>query len=305
METLTTWRSGVEATKNGLGKMIQEMMKLASIVRLKGILKSRYGKGMEITTMVDSSEIPRGESYLLRGNSLLIPIMANDHYLATAIVPHAEGISETDRQAITYLVKMVLEPEFYSWYLDQMTHNSLLSHLATDNIISIHAPFDLRDSFFSESAPDLAFEDQQTSGLIVDDGTNVLFLEAHSPHQIQKVAVDIHEVSERWAYLRFQDVKDQIQSAQDLVGLGSLTLFIEDILAVGDFHREIISEYLKHPHSKNEPLLLIGSATSFQDLQARDMLHPDLAQILETHRLEIDRLPRTRDLFREAIEMVL
>jgi len=284
--------------------MIQEMMKLASIVRLKGILKSRYGKGMEITTMVDSTEIPRGETYLLRGSSLLIPVMVNDQYLATAIIPHAEDISETDRQAISYLVKMVLEPEFYSWYLDQMTHNSLHSHLSTEDIVSIHLPFDLRDSVFQEPTSDLSFNEHSSVSMI-DDGTNVLFLEAHSPMQIQKVAVDIHEVSERWAYLRFQDVKDQIQSAQDLTGLGSLTLFIEDILTVSDFHREMIADYLKVTHSKDEPLLLIGSATTLQDLQAHDMLHPDLAQILETHRLEIDRLPRTRDLFREAIEMVL
>lgn len=255
--------------------------------------------------MVDSSEIPRGESYLLRGNSLLISVMANDHYLATAIVPQAEEIPETDRLAITHLVKMVLEPEFYSWYLDQMTHNSLLSHLTTDNIVSIHTPFDLRETFFSETQLDAEIEHHSSAALIPDDGTSVLFLEARSPSQIQKVAIDIHEVSERWAYLRFQDVKDQIQSVQDLMGLGSLTLFVEDILNIGAFHREIIADYLKNNHSNEEPLLLIGSATSFADLQAHDMLHPDLAHILESHRLEVERLPRTRDLFREAIEMVL
>jgi hypothetical protein len=286
--------------RNGLGDMIAEMMKLASIVRLKGILKSRYGKGLEITTMVDSDEIPRGEGCLLRGNSLLIPISANGHYLATAIVPKADDIQESDRQAITHLVRMILEPEFYSWYLDQMTHNSLHSHSLIDtnidtNIVSLHLPLEL-----GADLPDETLFNEDADG-----GTHVLFLEAASPAQIQKIAVDIHEVSERWAYLRFQDIKDQILSVQNLAELGSLTLFVDDILNIGDFHREILVSYLQHPHSVQEPLILIGSSTSLRDLLSHDMLHPDLARLLESHRLEVERLPRTRDLFREAIEMVL
>lgn len=293
-------------TKNGLGYMIAEMMKLASIVRLKGILKSRYGKGLEITTMVDSEEIPRGEGYLFRGNSLLIPIMSNGHYLATAIVPKVDNLTEDDRQGIAYLVRMVLEPEFYSWYLDQMTHNSLhSSHASNDNIISLNPAFEMSENLLDDSEMG---HDRYTALVSADDfvgSTNVLFLEAKTPSQIQKIAVDIHEVSERWAYLRFQDVKDQILSVQNLMELGSLTLFIDDILNISDFHREILISYLQHAHSGQEPLILIGSATSFQDLLSNDMLHPDLVKILEAHRLEVDRLPRTRDLFREAIEMVL
>jgi hypothetical protein len=284
--------------------MIAEMMKLASIVRLKSILKSRYGKGLEITTMVDSEEIPRDEGCLMRGTSLLIPVMASGHYLATAIIPKADTLSDSDRHAVSQLVRMILEPEFYSWYLDQMTHNSLYAPSSSDNIISLNPAFDMRESLLdSYPESDGRFSGPTTEALV--QSTSVLFLEAKTPMQIQKIAVDIHEVSERWAYLRFQDVKDQILSVQNLLELGSLTLFIDDILNIGDFHREILASYFQHPHTGQEPLILIGSSTSLQDLLSNDMLHPDLARILESHRLEVDRLPRTRDLFREAIEMVL
>jgi hypothetical protein len=180
----------------------------------------------------------------------------------------------------------------------------LLSHAATDNVIPLYGPYGLPDSFFFDSE-EITSEDSASSAILMDEHTNILFLEGLSPANIQKAAVDIHEISERWAYLRFHDIKDQIQSVQDLIDLGSLTLFIEDILSINPFHREIISEYLKGPQLRSQPLLLIGSATSFRDLQAQDMLHPDLVRVFGSHLLEIDRLPRGRALFREVIEMVL
>ncbi len=229
----------------------------------------------------------------VKATDLHIPIQVHQHYFATVVVESVLGLSKEDHMMISQLVKMVLEPEFYSWYLGQVSHNSQMN-VNQDNVVSIYNP-NTTLSAHEDS------EEDDTEG----NSTSVIFLQAENPNMIPRLANEVHEISDRWAFLRFKDIQGQIKSVEDLKALGSLTLLIEDILELSPEQQELIHQFLKSAKSSQDPLLVIGSGSKIENLEADQMIHEGLAPLLKMHRLEIDRLPRDTGLLHEALEIML
>lgn len=133
----------------------------------------------------------------------------------------------------------------------------------------------------------------------------MIFFQAHDPHLIPRLANEVHEISQRWACLKFRDVQSQIRSAEDIKSLGSLTLIIDDVLELSPQLQTLIYEYLITAQSTQDPLLIMASASEIEHLESQNMIHQGLAQILKFHRLEVDRLPRDSKLLHDALEIML
>lgn len=282
--------------------MLKHVVESAAVEKLKGIIKDRYGKVLSIQSMLEASDISSGDdSYFVKKNSLHIPIQVHDHYFATAVVADAGTLKTEDQLAISYMVKMVLEPEFYNWYLHQNSHNTQ-NFKAADNVVSIFTPHDLTqfmdEDLSSEDDEELPWED---SGL----HEHLICLEAKNPNLIPRFAYEIHEVSQRWAFLKYNDIQNQVSSIDDLLALGNLTLLIEDVLQISPEHREIIAKYINHESKSERPLLIIGSASQIESLAEQGILESSFAQILVDHRLEAERLPRDSKLLQETLEIML
>lgn len=253
--------------------------------KLKGILQSRYGKGLQVKFMQDVSSFEmEEEGFVLYRGDLHIPIQVNDKYLATAIVESGADLGTSDRETVSQLVRLFLEPEVFNWYVQQSIHNSRSE--VTKDVVSIHEPIDLTKASSTSS-------------------TNVICLQTKNPHLIPRVAHNIHDISERWAYLRFSEIEAQIQSADDLRSLGTLTLLVEDVLQLRPELQSIIHQMLAQGSPSEEPLIVIGCTSVIEELESQKMIHEGLAKILKAHRLEIERLPKDPKLLQESLEIML
>jgi hypothetical protein len=260
--------------------MVKDILESAAMGKLKSILQDRYGKGLRVSFMkeVSSLEIEEDGFVLYRGD-LHIPIQVNDKYLATAVVVEGAELGETDKETVSQLVRLFLEPEVFNWYVEQATHNSKSE--ITSDVISIFEP------------------------TLTALSNNLICLQTKNPVLIPRLAHNIHEVSQRWAYLRYSDIQGQIQSVADLKSLGSLTLLIDDVLQLSPEQQQILHEAVSHANPSEEPLFVIGCTSVIEDLESQGMLHAGLAKIMKIHRLDVERLPRDPKLLQEALEIML
>lgn len=265
--------------------MVNEILDSTAVGKLKGILKDRYGKSLRLSFIQDVScyEV-NGDSVLLAEGHLHIPIQVNGKFLATAVVENGSSLNHGDQQVVSQLVRLFIEPEIFNWYVEQMTHNMNIEE--TENVITLR-----RD----ES------QDRQTTA----STTNVLCLQAKNPHLISRMAQNVHEVSERWAYLKFSDIESGIQTVADLKSLGSLTVFIPDILELSPDRQALLLSYLSNSTPADEPLILIGTTTAIEELEAKEMIARGFGQILRVHRVEVERMPRDPKQLQETLEIML
>ena len=269
---------------------MNQLMKSQSIERLTKLIKDRFGKRLKIQWMreVSSLEIQEGRagSVQFQREALSIPISFDNKYFATALVEDARKLPHEELLIITELVKMILEPEFYNFYLSQIFNNSLNA---------------------STEVPSIAIPRTETEEVLEDvtTGTTLVCLQAVNPALINKIASEVHELTARWASLRFSDIVGNIYSEQDLIALGNITLIVDDVLQLHPQHQEIIYSYLLNTEKQTGPLFIIGSASSIESLESQDMIHVGLAQMLKEQRLEAERLPRDAAQLQETLEFML
>jgi hypothetical protein len=265
--------------------------------------------GLEVTTMVSAADMDLEHS-MVQAGTLRVPICARGKYLATAMISGADALSDGDINAVSEMVRLVLEPALFSIYLERQELNSMASNSQDSNDDTLSNVLPLQ----SVVTADFRAEDLAESFLISgwnhdrqapEFSSSLLLLESKNPHTVARVAVHIHETGERWAMLRYADIKASLHSADDLRELGPMTLLIEDILFLSPEEQEVIAECATTLNPKTEPLILIGCTSPFQDLKRQGMVVPKLAEAIQDSRLELDRLPKDFSQLREVLELVL
>jgi hypothetical protein len=270
--------------------MVRDILDSAAMGKLKGILQERYGMGLRIKFMQEVSSLNfEDDTFLRTGGDLQIPIQVEDKLLATAVLEKGGELQLVEQETVSQLVRLFLEPELFNWYVQQMSHNMQSRASVVDNIVSLH------EMQYNE---DEEYVDAEFSA-------NVIFLEAQNPNLIPRLTHNIHEVSQHWALLKFSDIQDQVHTVADIRSLGDLTLVIDDILQVSPKHQQIMHDHLSTSGMTDEPLWVVGSASKLEDLQAQNMIHSGLAQILKDHRLHVERLPKDPKLLQESLEIML
>ncbi|WP_374029408.1 hypothetical protein [Bdellovibrio bacteriovorus] len=269
--------------------------------RLKQILASRYGKGLQIRQLMDLAELKSGEEAFTRGRDLHIPIQVNGAFLGTAVVPSADDLNAEKKQGVTQLVRMVLEPAMYKWYLEQKESNLLelnKAQLELDNV-----------RLFGESLPtiddilnDEELNDDLTEGPASELISHLIHLEGRSENTNKKVALQLHELTSRWAFVPFNDIKGQLHSAQDIAKMGAMTIFIENVENLNAAEQELVLDYISEEHSADEPLIITSSLLSLEDL-GKSSLTSNLVDELSVNCFEVDRAPLTTQGLKEVLEL--
>lgn len=267
--------------------MVRDILNSAAMGKLKGILQTRYGKGLRVSFMQEVSTLEVEEdSFLLYRGDLHIPIQVNDKYLATAIVEQGADLGETEIETVSQLVRLFLEPEVFNWYVEQASHNSKTE--ITKDVVSLFEPFQMRP--------------EKTGTQITN---NIVCLQAENPALIPRLAHNIHELSQRWAYLSFSDIQSQIQKPEDFKALGALTLLIDDILLLSPDMQSLLYQAVSNSKPSEEPLFIIGCTSNLESLEAQGMIHSGLAKVMKANHLEAERLPRDPKLLQESLEIML
>lgn len=271
------------------------------VVRLKQILANRYGKGLQIRQLMDLAELQSGEAFT-RGRDLHIPIQVNGAVLGTAVVPAVDDLNAEKKQGVTQLVRMVLEPAMYKWYLDQKEAN--LAELS-----KAHMDLDLDNVrlFGEERLPSLDDILNDTAEYPNEGPANELIshlihLEGSSENTNKKIALQLHELTGRWAFVPFNDIKGQLHSTQDIAKLGAMTIFVENVETLNPAEQELLMEYINEEHFSDEPLLLTSSLKNLDEL-AKTELSSDLVDELSVNCFEVDRAPLNTQSLKEVLEL--
>lgn len=270
-----------------------EVLQKNSVLKLQKLLKDRYGIGLQVTSMINAVDVDvRHQHSELRGSSLCVPVCARGKYLATAILTRANVLSEAEITAVVDMVRLVLEPALFSVYLERHEKNTRSEiHKNLNNVL-----------FFNN-------ETNKSNNTTNDDldrpnfSTALILLESKNPHTISRIAIHIHEISGRWAFLKYAEIKDSFQSLQEIREMGALTLFIEDLLLLSPHEQEIIAKV--NLTAQNEPLILIGCSSDFDELMQKKMINERLARILNASRIELNRMPQDFSQMRMAVDITL
>jgi hypothetical protein len=272
--------------------MLTEILKSSSVEQLKGILRSRYGKDLKVSFLMDITSIAvTAQSPPNSGGDLRILIAPQGEFLAEACIENGTALSLEDQDSASMLVKMVLEPAIQNWKR-KVEDTSLYTIDSTkfENVFPI----------WGES-PDFQSDSLQTKSL----STNILFLEGQKPFLFEKVALEIHDLSQRWASLRYSDIRSQVSSVKDLHELGTVTVVIEDLTALNLEEQNLIADFIEDANITEDPLLLITSNVSANSLGSNPLIHPRLLPIIKRAVLEVERLPVATSLLRETLELFL
>lgn len=281
--------------------MLNSSLDSSFIDRLKDILASRYGKGLQVRQLTDLNEKGSSQKNIyLRGSDLHIPLSTNEAFLGTAVIPSATDLDEEKKEAIAQLVRMVLEPAMYRWHLEQRENNLLevsKAHLNVENLQLFGEPL----PNIEELEKDLIEMDAQIdkSELI----SHLIHLEGAHETSNKKVALQLHDLTSRWAFVPFNDIKGQLHSSEDICKLGAMTIFIEHIENLNDPEQELLLEYLAEERSAEEPLIISSSRLTLAQLADLESLKPHLKDEIEVNNFEVDRAPMTLQGLKEVLEL--
>lgn len=265
----------------------------AVLFKLNQLLSSRYGKALELRLLIDLSKLSDASATLVSGNDLYIPIMVQQQFLGTAVVPHGWELSEENRTSLTQLVRMVLEPKLYSEFLERRESNlrsvQLLEFPSTNlSLLGEDNSFERETSFANNATPST---------------TPLIHLQGKQNQIMKKVALQIHDFSGRWVFVPFEDVQNDLDSVTELCNLGGITLFVKDVENLSAKYQDLLASYLSLPRSLEEPLILTSSLIPVSELNSF-ISNPGLLEDIQAVHLAVDRTPLNSSALRDVVELI-
>lgn len=265
--------------------------------RLKQILANRYGKGLVIRQLMDLSEDHHKELFT-RGSDLHIPIRVNGSILGTAVVPSAWDLNDEKRHGVAQLVRMVLEPAMYKWYLE--TKETNLAKIMEAQLDLTNVRLFGEKAFSEEDVEDLSLNGSPASAEL---NTCLIHLEGSNDTINKKVALSLHDLTSRWAFVPFNDIKGQLHSSQDIANMGSMTIFVENIEKLNSSEQELLMNYISEQYDFDGPLIISSSSIEIGELSQQKKLEKGLMTELSANCFEVDRAPLSNQALREVLEL--
>ena len=236
------------------------------VEKLNDMLKHRYGKGLSIRRLAGIGH-ELTEETSLRGEDLCIPIFVKNIFLGYGLVHEARDLSSDDQNQVARLVRMILEPHLYSQHLERTISN-------------------------------IEIEKSEAITLNDEPKTKGLFLFGTQSKLVQKIAMELHELSQNMSYLPFTDVASQINSLQDLESLANSTLVVDLEKELSASYQSILAEFVNN--SASGPLVIfVGSKAS-----AHLKVEETLLKALKPLEFAVDRLPLEKGAMNEVLEML-
>lgn len=259
------------------------------VEKLGKILEARYGTGLEIKNILSLEQQVHKTSYWV-GEQLHIPLRKNNAVLGTAVVTKAKNLSEEAQRNIADLVQFILEPQAYNKNLqttiENLENNSEKKFKSnSENILNI-------TDYQKKSEADL-FEVQEDEEEAYSEGliTAVIHLYSRLYTNKIKIAHALHDVTKRWIFVHYKDIRQEIRAVEDLKGMGQTTIFVPDILDLSLTEQKVIGAYLNsQPSVDQQPLVLIGSSFQFSQIIETPAIHESLKQDLLGFYFDVDTM---------------
>jgi hypothetical protein len=238
--------------------------------RLNDMIQERYGKGFSVRRIAAVGSTQDLSTHL-QNQDLLVPIIVKDVFLGYGMVHQAVDLSHEQQEQISKLIRMILEPELYTEHLERTLHNLQIEK-------------------------DVALESRTNSN------GKLIYVYGQNAHRVQKIALDIHEISQNISYLPLQDVLSQIKSADELSELDGSTLVVDLEKDLSDEAHQLLIEFIKRQISG--PLLIFTSARPAYQLSGVSQLKAELIELIKNQEFSVDRLPVDKVMLKDVLEMM-
>lgn len=282
----------------------------SAIEKLQRLIKSRYGKEIKLRQLNDARMHESSEDSHLIGDDLHVALKQNDQLLGTVVVPQASDLKAESRQQMSQMIRMVMEPTLYTWYLERKENN--LKQINTFNFSKQNlSVFDdlIRDDLLSDSdedsiltfdeALDIDTKNKSQSRLL----SKVIHLTGKTDSVNRKVALQIHDMAHRWAFVPIQDMASSIFDANDLKKLGALTLFVSELEKLDQRLQDVLVEYASSEPNDEEPLIISTSQKTSLELKNCPSLVAKLKDFALTNNFEVDQAPLSYAQLKDVLEM--
>jgi len=104
-----------------------------------------------------------------------------------------------------------------------------------------------------------------------------LLIEAPEGFPSQRLALDVHQMSARWAFLSLNDLAPNIlDSREELKALAGITLFIPDLARLTERQQQKLTEYLATKPGPEMPQVIAGVTTPVETLRREARVLPRL-----------------------------
>jgi len=281
--------------------MLNQHLDSAAIEKLQKLIKNRFGKLMKLRALTDIHNQEATKELRLLGEDLHIPLQQNDQFLGTVIIPEASDLKSESQQQISQMIRMVMEPTLYSWFLERKENN--LKQISTFSFSTEN--LDVFEDLLQDEAS--SFQEDDEVHVIGEDQSqlisSLIHLSGKTDSMNRKVALQIHDMAHRWAFVPIQDMASSITDVNDLRKLGALTLYIPEVESLDPQLQKVIVDYLNQVQGPNEPLIITSSMKTTQEIGQCESLVPQLRSQALSNSFEVDQAPLSYQNLKEVLEM--
>ncbi len=292
--------------------MLNQQLDRSAIEKLQKLIRNRFGKEIQLRQLTDIRLQDSLNDYHLIGEDLHVALKQNDQFLGTVVVPDALDLKKESRQQMTQMIRMVMEPTLYSWFLERKENNlkqinnfsfstenlSVFEELLREETDLINDEDDI-EFFNSDMEVEKDFEQRKKGKLI----SRLIHLTGKTETINRKVALQIHDMAHRWAFVPIQDIAPSLANVDDLRKLGALTIYAADIEKLDPKIQAILVAYLNEDNNDDEPLIISTSIKTNFDLQVDESLVLDLKEQILINSFEVDQAPLSYNNLKEVLEM--
>lgn len=255
------------------------------------LIEEKYGKTLQFRALTLLND--QKKTAYLNGDDFVIPLSLKNYDLGNVIVNRGSFLSEEQKSEIIDLIKFLVEPQVYNLLLKTTEENILNqknSALAEKNkVVKLFDDFEI-------------YETSTAKKLL----SQIIHLKAHTSQNRHKVALKIHEMSERNLFVRFHDIINKTATVEDLLSLSDTTVFIEDIELLSENELQLLEAFLTHINQtqlETTPIILVGSSLPMASLESKNW-SVRLKNDLMGFYFDIDRVPLAQQTSHEILDLL-
>ena len=261
--------------------------------RATDLIKEKYGKSLSyrgIKLLSENGNPVMEQIYYSNGDDLVIPLRAKNHVLGDVIVNRGSLLDPQQKSEVVDLIKFLVEPKLYSIQLKK-----------TEEALKLSAMRGLKIVEDNESVEDLFSVDVEVEPKR-RTLSNIILLKSHTELNRNRVALKIHEMTERNLFVHLDDIIGTLKNAGDFAALSDITVYVSDVQNLSPETMNLLKDYLMSP-GEDGPLFLIGSTLSMEGIgeqQWPESLKRDLAGFY----FDIDRVPLAQQTSEDILELL-
>lgn len=261
-------------------------------IKINRLVHEKYGKRLSYRPLkIISEDMKELKSFYTKGDDLVIPLKARNCDLGDIVVTQGSFLNIQQKTEISDLIKFLVEPKLYNIKLKKSEESLIQSK--------------------SEIRPSIGGTSRGMLTLIKNEKirpktlSQVLLLKSSSEFTRNRVALKIHDMSERNLFIPIEDIASTLKTIEDIRSLSDISVYIKDFSVLPKNLILLLSEYLKSSVTNNfGPLFLVGTEKTMKEFEDDLEIPSSLKSDLMAFYFDIDRVPMAQQISSDVLELI-